>query len=76
MTTQCTYRLHYIFVGIPNKTQEKVVTHNVCAEVGWNLRFDPILAAAMIWTAHPQSMEAMPPIEPIVFASTISKTKR
>ncbi len=33
-----------------------------------------MLAAAMIWTAHPQSMDAMAEMEPIVFASANKKS--
>lgn len=38
------------------------------AENDWSL--EPIVAAAIICTAHPQSIDAMEAIEPIVFAST------
>ena len=46
--------------------------YNVCADVAENdWSFEPMLAAAMIWTAQPQSMEAIDAIDPIVFESAI-----
>ena len=49
-------------------------TYNNCAFVAVNVSspsalIDPIEAAAMICTAHPQSIEAIAAIEPTVFAS-------
>ena len=51
-------------------------TNNVCpsvAEKDWSC--DPILAAAMTWTAQPQSIEATEAMDPTVFASTIKPDK-
>ena len=39
--------------------------------VGVKVRFDPMLTAAIIWTANPQSTEANPPIKPIVLESRV-----
>ena len=44
-------------------------THNVSALVAEYAWFVPMLAAAVIWTAHPQSMDATEATDPIVFAS-------
>lgn len=44
-------------------------THIICLVVGEKVRSDPMLTAAMICTAHPQSTAASPAISPIVFAS-------
>jgi hypothetical protein len=45
------------------------VTHNVCPTVGSKLPSEPIFAAAITCTAHPQSMEATLAMEPMVLAS-------
>lgn len=44
-------------------------THNVWPTVGVNVKPDPILAAAIICTAHPQSTEATLAMLPIVLES-------
>lgn len=44
-------------------------THNVCADVAVKASFVPMLAAAIICTAHPQSMDATDAMEPIVLES-------
>jgi hypothetical protein len=44
-------------------------TYNVCPEVASKLSLEPMLAAAMICVAQPQSMDATEAIDPIVFAS-------
>lgn len=46
-------------------------TDNVCAGVAWNFKPEPMLAAAVICTAHPQSIEATPEIFPIVLQSAL-----
>ena len=43
--------------------------HNVCADVASKLRSDPILAAAIIWIASPQSMLAIDAIFPTLLES-------
>jgi hypothetical protein len=40
--------------------------------VGTKISFDPIEAAAIIWTAQPQSMDATEAMLPTVFASEIN----
>jgi hypothetical protein len=44
-------------------------TYNVCAMVAWNFNPEPMLAAAIICTAHPQSIEARPVTFSIVLQS-------
>lgn len=44
-------------------------TYNVCALVAEKLSPEPMLAAAITWTAQPQSIEATDVMDPIVFAS-------
>jgi hypothetical protein len=39
--------------------KDKAVTYKVSAEVAEYLSPDPMAAAAAIWTAHPQSIEAI-----------------
>lgn len=45
------------------------ITYKVWAAVASNVPPDPILAAAMIWMAHPQSIEATAAMDPMVLAS-------
>ena len=44
-------------------------TYKVCAEVATKFPLEPMLAAAMTWTAQPQSIDATEAITPVVFAS-------
>lgn len=53
------------------KDGRKKGTYKVCALVGLKAPFDPMEAAAMTWTAQPQSIDATEEIEPIVFASWV-----
>jgi hypothetical protein len=46
-----------------------VVSYYVCAVVGVNAMLVPIEAAAQIWTAHPQSTEAIQATLVMVFVS-------
>ena len=43
--------------------------YNVCAAVGWNFNPELMLTAAIICTAHPQSIEARPVTFSIVLQS-------
>lgn len=51
-------------------------TYNVWAGVPLKLwSFEPMVAAAMIWEAQPQSIDAMEAMEPTVFASVVADVK-
>ena len=49
------------------------MTYKSCAFVGVNVRPDPILTAAISWTAHPHMMDATPAMLPMVLQSTIDR---
>ena len=55
--------------SVEGNARVELSPHNVSALVAEYAWFVPMLAAAVIWTAHPQSIEATALTDPMVLAS-------